>query len=101
MLVVLVVASLGAGVALRWDRIGITPDSEGYIAHDPTRTVAYPAFIDVFDRGHPVEPLTTDLLGVDTHGDPRPGAEPVAASLNKPGYDDTWYDYETRTIGRS
>ena len=50
---------------------------------------------------HPVEPLTTDLLGVDTHGDPRPGAEPVAASLNKPGYDDTWYDLSTRTMGRA
>jgi oligopeptide/dipeptide ABC transporter ATP-binding protein len=50
---------------------------------------------------HPVEPVTARLLGVDNQGNPDPAVEPVAASLNKPGYDDTWYDYETRTIGRA
>jgi oligopeptide/dipeptide ABC transporter ATP-binding protein len=50
---------------------------------------------------HPAEPNTAKLLGVDNQGDPVPGETPVAESLNKPGFDDTWYNLETRTMGRA
>jgi oligopeptide/dipeptide ABC transporter ATP-binding protein len=50
---------------------------------------------------HPTEPLTARLLGVDNHGNPDPTAGAVPEALNKPGYDDAWYDLETRTMGRS
>ncbi|HYO39557.1 MAG TPA: dipeptide ABC transporter ATP-binding protein [Nocardioidaceae bacterium] len=48
---------------------------------------------------HPTEPVFAPLLGVDKHGDPEPGATPVARELDKPSYDDTWYDLETRSMG--
>ncbi len=48
---------------------------------------------------HPIEPVFAPLLGVDRHGDPEPGATPVARELDKPSYDDTWYDLETRSMG--
>ncbi|WP_340540126.1 ABC transporter ATP-binding protein [Nocardioides sp. GXZ039] len=50
---------------------------------------------------HPTEPLTAGLLGVDRTGSPEPGASPSKEVINKPGYDDTWFDVNTRTFGRA
>lgn len=50
---------------------------------------------------HPREPLTARLLGVDSSGQPDPGASPVTDLLEQPGYADTWFDLDGKTIGRS
>nr|WP_281289831.1 dipeptide ABC transporter ATP-binding protein [Nocardioides rubriscoriae] len=50
---------------------------------------------------HPVEPLTSRLLGVDDDGNPDPGGSPDASLVTKPGYDDTWFDLDTKTFGRA
>jgi len=50
---------------------------------------------------HPTEPLTARLLGVDNDGNPDPGASPSADVVSKPGYDDTWFDLDSRTFGRA
>ncbi|MBS45848.1 MAG: dipeptide/oligopeptide/nickel ABC transporter ATP-binding protein [Nocardioides sp.] len=50
---------------------------------------------------HPTEPLTSRLLGVDDQGNPDPGGSPSAELNDKPGYDDTWFDLDSRTFGRA
>jgi oligopeptide/dipeptide ABC transporter ATP-binding protein len=49
---------------------------------------------------HPTEPLTARLLGVDNAGSPDPGATPSKELVTKAGYDDTWFDLDTKTFGR-
>lgn len=50
---------------------------------------------------HPREPLTARLLGVDAQGQPDPGASPVNDLVEQPGYADTWFDLDQKTIGRA
>jgi len=50
---------------------------------------------------HPREPLTARLLGVDASGQPDPGASPVTDLVEQPGYADTWFDLDKKTIGRA
>ena len=50
---------------------------------------------------HPTEPLTARLLGVDNAGSPDPGASPSKDLVTGPGYDDTWFDLDTRTFKRA
>lgn len=50
---------------------------------------------------HPREPITARLLGVDSSGQPDPGASPVTDLLEQPGYADTWFDLDGKTIGRA
>lgn len=50
---------------------------------------------------HPREPMTARLLGVDAIGQPDPGASPSTDLVEGPGYADTWFDLDARTIGRS
>jgi oligopeptide/dipeptide ABC transporter ATP-binding protein len=49
---------------------------------------------------HPEEPLTARLLGVDKAGNPDPGSTPSKDLVTGPGYQDTWFDLDTRTFGR-
>ncbi len=50
---------------------------------------------------HPTEPLTARLLGVDNAGSPDPGGTPSQELSTGPGYDDTWFDLDTKTFGRA
>ncbi len=50
---------------------------------------------------HPDRPITARLLGVDDTGNPDPGASPSPELRNNPGYDDTWFDLDTKTFGRA
>ncbi len=50
---------------------------------------------------HPRDPITARLLGVDSAGQPDPGASPVTDLLEQPGYADTWFDLDGKTIGRA
>jgi oligopeptide/dipeptide ABC transporter ATP-binding protein len=50
---------------------------------------------------HPDTPVTAPLLGTDAYGSPDPGATPSPAITNKPGYDDTWFDLDAKTLGRA
>ncbi|KQW43053.1 dipeptide/oligopeptide/nickel ABC transporter ATP-binding protein [Nocardioides sp. Root1257] len=47
---------------------------------------------------HPDRPVTTGLLGVDDSGAPDPGATPSALAADEPGYSDTWFDLERKTM---
>ena len=47
---------------------------------------------------HPVKPVTASLLGVDDSGTPDPGATPSPVLGNEPGYADTWFDLERKTM---
>lgn len=47
---------------------------------------------------HPVKPVTASLLGVDDSGTPDPGASPSTEIGNNPGYADTWFDLERKTM---
>ena len=47
---------------------------------------------------HPDRPVTAGLLGVDDSGTPDPGASPSVDVGNDPGYADTWYDLERKTM---
>ena len=47
---------------------------------------------------HPDRPVTAPLLGVDDTGAPDPGATPTTVAGNEPGYSDTWYDLERKTM---
>ncbi len=47
---------------------------------------------------HPEHPVTTRLLGVDEQGSPDPTAGSVDPVGNKPGYEDRWFDLETRSM---
>ena len=49
----------------------------------------------------PSRPVTSDLLGVDSTGQPDPGASPVTDLVEQPGYSDTWFDLDAKTIGRA
>ena len=42
--------------------------------------------------------VTAGLLGVDDSGTPDPGASPSAEIGNEPGYSDTWFDLERKTM---
>ncbi len=48
---------------------------------------------------HPTEPITARLLGVDNSGAPDPGAGPAASVDTGPGYSDTWFDLDRKTMG--
>lgn len=50
---------------------------------------------------HPDRPITASMLGVDDTGTPDPGASPSADVGNEPGYSDTWFDLERRTVVKS
>jgi peptide/nickel transport system ATP-binding protein/oligopeptide transport system ATP-binding protein len=47
---------------------------------------------------HPERPVTASLLGVDDTGTPDPGASPSIELGNDPGYADTWFDLERKTM---
>ncbi|ABL81908.1 MULTISPECIES: dipeptide ABC transporter ATP-binding protein [unclassified Nocardioides] len=47
---------------------------------------------------HPDRPVTAPLLGVDDTGTPDPGASPSIEVGNDPGYADTWFDLERKTM---
>ncbi|WP_269320323.1 ABC transporter ATP-binding protein [Nocardioides sp. URHA0032] len=47
---------------------------------------------------HPDRPVTASLLGVDDSGTPNPGATPSAEVGNEPGFSDTWFDLERKTM---
>ncbi|MBM0123204.1 dipeptide ABC transporter ATP-binding protein [Pimelobacter simplex] len=49
----------------------------------------------------PHEPLTAGLLGVDAEGRPDPGASPSTDLIEQPGYADTWFDLDNKSIGRA
>ncbi|MEQ6901224.1 dipeptide ABC transporter ATP-binding protein [Nocardioides sp. YIM 152588] len=48
----------------------------------------------------PQQPVTARLLGVDGSGQPDPGATPSTELVDQPGYADTWFDLDAKTIGR-
>ncbi|MFC5730103.1 ABC transporter ATP-binding protein [Nocardioides vastitatis] len=50
---------------------------------------------------HPHAPLTAGLLGVDAEGRPDPGASPSSDLVEQPGYADTWFDLDKKSIGRA
>jgi oligopeptide/dipeptide ABC transporter ATP-binding protein len=50
---------------------------------------------------HPRSPLTAGLLGVDGEGRPDPGASPSTDLVEQPGYADTWFDLDAKSIGRA
>jgi oligopeptide/dipeptide ABC transporter ATP-binding protein len=50
---------------------------------------------------HPDKPITAPLLGVDDTGTPDPGATPAVDLGNEPGYSDTWFDLERKTMARA
>ncbi len=47
---------------------------------------------------HPDRPVTASLLGVDDSGAPDPGSSPSPLAANEPGYSDTWFDLERKTM---
>jgi peptide/nickel transport system ATP-binding protein/oligopeptide transport system ATP-binding protein len=47
---------------------------------------------------HPDRPVTAPLLGVDDTGTPDAGASPSPQVGNDPGYSDTWFDLERKTM---
>ncbi len=47
---------------------------------------------------HPDRPVTASLLGVDDTGSPNPGASPSPDVGNEPGFADTWFDLERKTM---
>jgi oligopeptide/dipeptide ABC transporter ATP-binding protein len=47
---------------------------------------------------HPERPVTASLLGVDDSGTPDPGATPSHVVGNEPGYADTWFDLNRKTM---
>ncbi|WP_246159706.1 ABC transporter ATP-binding protein [Nocardioides antri] len=50
---------------------------------------------------HPREPFTARLLGVDREGQPDPGSSPATDLVEQPGYAETWFDLDAKTIGRA
>ncbi|GAB3784414.1 ABC transporter ATP-binding protein [Nocardioides ungokensis] len=50
---------------------------------------------------HPEKPITPRLLGVDDTGAPDPGAAPAAEVGNDPGFSDTWFDLERRSMAKA
>ncbi|WP_370287972.1 ABC transporter ATP-binding protein [Nocardioides sp.] len=49
----------------------------------------------------PREPFTSGLLGVDREGQPDAGASPTTDLVEQPGYADTWFDLDSKSIGRA
>ena len=49
---------------------------------------------------HPSDPVFARLLGVDNQGNVDAGATPVD-SVNKPGFEDSWFDLKAKTMGGS
>ncbi len=49
----------------------------------------------------PRDPFTAGLLGVDREGRPDPGASPSNDLVEQPGYADTWFDLDAKSIGRA
>jgi oligopeptide/dipeptide ABC transporter ATP-binding protein len=47
---------------------------------------------------HPDKPVTASLLGVDDTGKLDPGASPSTEVGNDPGFSDTWFDLERKTM---
>ena len=47
---------------------------------------------------HPDQPVTTGLLGVDAQGAPDARAGPATVVGNKPGFGDTWFDLDRKTM---
>jgi oligopeptide/dipeptide ABC transporter ATP-binding protein len=47
---------------------------------------------------HPDRPVTASLLGVDDSGTPDPGASPSPLAADEPGFADTWFDLNRRTM---
>ena len=45
---------------------------------------------------HPVQPVTSRLLGVDDQGNPDSGAGPATELIEQPGFADTWFDIKGR-----
>ena len=45
---------------------------------------------------HPATPVTTDLLGVDDQGNPRPRRHADQRAAHIPGYEKTWYDLKSK-----
>ncbi|CUR54707.1 Oligopeptide/dipeptide ABC transporter, ATPase subunit [metagenome] len=50
---------------------------------------------------HPDKPITPRLLGVDDSGNPDPGVLPATDLGNNPGYSDTWFDLEAKTMKKA
>lgn len=50
---------------------------------------------------HPEHPVTASLLGVDRSGAPDPGATPATDLVGQPGYAETWFDLDGRTLGKA
>ncbi|MGD9960200.1 ABC transporter ATP-binding protein [Nocardioides sp.] len=50
---------------------------------------------------HPDKPMTARLLGVDDSGNPDPGVAPATDLGNNPGYSDTWFDLEAKTMKKA
>jgi oligopeptide/dipeptide ABC transporter ATP-binding protein len=50
---------------------------------------------------HPDKPITASLLGVDDTGTPDPGASPSTDVGNDPGYSDTWFDLQRKTMAQA
>ena len=48
---------------------------------------------------HPAQPVFAHALGVDANGNPEPGVTPVTGLVEHPGYDDTWFDIKSQTMG--
>jgi peptide/nickel transport system ATP-binding protein len=46
----------------------------------------------------PDRPVTAPLLGVDDDGAPDPGASPSPLAANEPGYADSWFDLDRKTV---
>ena len=47
----------------------------------------------------PQQPVTARLLGVDSYGQPDPGAQPAQEFRNDPGFADEWFDLDAKSIG--
>jgi peptide/nickel transport system ATP-binding protein/oligopeptide transport system ATP-binding protein len=48
---------------------------------------------------HPAQPVFAHALGVDANGNAEPGVTPVPGLVEHPGYDDTWFDIKSQTMG--
>jgi peptide/nickel transport system ATP-binding protein/oligopeptide transport system ATP-binding protein len=47
---------------------------------------------------HPAKPVFNTALGTDEHGDPAPGATPMAGLVEHPGFADSWFDIATQKM---
>jgi peptide/nickel transport system ATP-binding protein/oligopeptide transport system ATP-binding protein len=50
---------------------------------------------------HPDTPITARLLGTDDTGAPDPGATPATDLGDEPGYSDTWFDLQNKTMAKA